>query len=149
MFAGYTVEQVYDELGIEEFFEYIERSCKRIVKHSIDFLKDMELHPQESFVDGQNARLVFYNKQNNYSEMLKVIYFNKQLLVQGAVVRDTGRCIDYMFSNGHCVSKDKIDMGKELHDAIQNECCKSKRLKKRRQELKEIGKREKEHTGTQ
>ena len=131
-------------LGREDFADYIVGLhdhgglCDRAVKNeNIDFLKYMKID-HATITDKDTIRLVSSQKQEGYTEMLKVIYFvsRGQFFVYGAIIDDIGGCKDYTFSDGHSISDDTIGFYEALRTAILKECVESKKLKKKRQELK-------------
>jgi hypothetical protein len=112
--------------------------CDKVVKEeNIDFLNYMKID-HATITDKDIIRLVCSQKQEGYTEMLKVIYFvsREELFVYGAIVDDIGSCKDYTFSDGHCISRDTVNIKQPLKTAILKECVESKRLNKKRQELK-------------
>lgn len=70
--------------------------------------------------DKSHFKMVFHH-ENFYTEILEVICFNKQILVYAAIVNDNGRCIDYTFSDGYLISKDKTNLCNELREAVKKE----------------------------
>ena len=58
-FSKYTYFQIFDELGADEFLEYLAELCKKAIKaHKILTAQNMELVPKLTFNSEFSGRLI-------------------------------------------------------------------------------------------
>jgi hypothetical protein len=72
-FSKYTASQIYDELGYDDFVEYLESLCYRAVKaENIEGL--LEMKPNNTMKFNDSMFFSFIQEHRNYNDLLFVNY---------------------------------------------------------------------------
>ena len=74
-FSKYTAKQIYDELGAEDFIEYLRKLILKAVKLTgIDYLVNIKPVAEEDFISPNIISVVFENRENRYIESLFISF---------------------------------------------------------------------------
>jgi hypothetical protein len=129
-FSKYTLSQIYDELGKEDFKDYLEQLCYKIIKsEKIYFLKNAQRN--FSTYTEVPAVVLYQIDARGYKESLRVVYLERD----GSLEIDSW--INYMNSfvvgsGGFEISSGAVDIFKHLKKGIINQCFKSDLVKERK-----------------
>ena len=139
-FSKYTVRQIFEELGSEDFADYLEKLCYNAVKlEKVKILDGMELNNNDKMVSTNTVYIRFVKEINvkdiSYTEKLTVNYFYLAdvFKIRGNVCDDYGT--SYGYSDWWVIPAKATNILVEIRNAIKYGYVKSKSLNKYRQEL--------------
>jgi hypothetical protein len=72
-FSKYTAKQIYDELGAEDFIEYLRNLVLKAIKlTNLDYLVNIKPVVSKDYISNNMITMAFEHKENNYKEHLFV-----------------------------------------------------------------------------
>ena len=121
-FSKYTYFQIFDELGADEFLEYLAELCKKAIKNNkISIFEKMELIPKLTFNSEFSGRLIMQCVDKYKTEELRIVYSNigaKYCQMTGGVyAKEKGGSSSY-FSEIHQIPVDKPNIYKYIEKII-------------------------------
>ena len=129
-FAKYTISQIYDELGKEDFLNYIEDICYKIIKsEKIYFLKNAQRNT--STYTEVPAVVLYQLEGRGYKESLRIVYIERYKSLE------IDSWINYMGSfvvgsGGFEISFDAVNIFKHIKKGIINQCFRPDMVKERK-----------------
>ena len=122
-FSKYTIKQIYDELGQEDFLNYISDICYQTVKNNnLEYLVGMKVNKTitAEVNNGTNIGFCFYKKQKYGVETL-YIYLNVErmrLRIVSRIDGDTKGKSRGRLSESVEIASDRIKISNKIRDAI-------------------------------
>jgi hypothetical protein len=140
-FSKYTVRQIFEELGSEDFADYLEKLCYSAVKlEKVKILDGMELTDRlvsKSSVDLRFSKKIIV-KDTYYTEkfVIRYFYLGEVFKLRGNVLDNYGA--SYGYSDWWVVPVKATNILTEIRNGIKYGYVKSKSLNKYRQELLDV-----------
>jgi hypothetical protein len=121
-FSKYTMEQIYDELGKEDFLDYIENLCFRAVKaENIEPLINMKLTPK-IYYRGNGVVMLFTQSHEFYRECLEVmlVYPNNLIIATDVSNHPTVDVSVGARMHGYDVPSEATDVFSEIRKGLKH-----------------------------